>query len=204
MKSPGASPIRIAIASSYPPRRCGIASYTSDLGRASGNREIVALTPPDHETPYPTEVHHRIRRDVLEDYPRVARALAGCRVDVVSIQYDAGIWGGDDGEFVLDFVRALHLPAVTTLHALARRPTPGQRRVVAELIEASAATVVMSQASAGLLGKAYGIDAGQIDVIPHGVPDLPLVEPAKAKTSLGLGEAPFLLSYGLLGPGKGF
>jgi len=196
--------IRIAFASSYPPRRCGIASYTSDLGRASGNREIIALTPPDHETPYPTEVHHRIRRDVVDDYVRVARSLSGCRVDVVSIQYDASIWGGDDGAFVLDFVHALHLPAVTTIHALTRRPTPAQRRVVGELADASAATVVMSQAAAGLLGKAYGLDRGRIDVIPHGVPDLPLVEPAQAKASLSLGEAPFLLSFGLLGPGKGF
>jgi len=140
----------------------------------------------------------------VEDYPRVARSLVGCRVDVVSIQYDPTIWGGADGEFVLDFVHALHLPAVTTLHAIARRPTAAQRRVVAELVEASAATVVMSQVAAGLLAKAYGIGAGRVDVISHGVPDLPLVEPAAAKASLGLGEAPILLSFGLLGPGKGF
>jgi len=155
-RSPRSVPIRIAFASSYPPRRCGIATYTSDLGRASGNREIIALTPPDHETPYPTEVHHRIRRDVVEDYQRVARSLVGCRVDVVSIQYDPTIWGGADGEFVLDFVHALHLPAVTTLHSIARRPTVAQRRVIVELIEASAATVVMSQVAAGLLGSDPG------------------------------------------------
>jgi glycosyltransferase involved in cell wall biosynthesis len=203
-KPPGAFPIRIAIASSYPPRRCGIATYASDLGRASGNREIIALTPPDHETPYPTEVHHRIRRDVSEDYSRIARALDGCRVDLVSIQYDPTIWGGPDGAFVLDFVRALNLPAVTTFHAIARRPSPSQRRVIAELAAASAATVVMSQAAAGLLARAYGVDPGLVDIIPHGVPDLPLVEPAQAKASLGLDAAPFLLSFGLLGPEKGF
>jgi glycosyltransferase involved in cell wall biosynthesis len=135
---------------------------------------------------------------------RVARSLGSCRIDVVSVQYDPSIWGGPDGEYVLDFVHALSLPVITTIHALARRPTPAQRRVVAGLAEASAATVVMSQAAAGLLGKAYAIDPGQVDVIPHGVPDLPLVEPAKAKASLGLTEAPFLLSFGLLGPGKGF
>ena len=204
MKPPGASPIRIAFASSYPPRRCGIATYTSDLGRASGNREIIALTPPDHEAPYPTEVHHRIRRDVDDDYPRIARALGGCRVDLVSIQYDPTIWGGTDGGFVLDFVGALNLPAVTTFHAIARRPTPSQRKVIAELAAASAASVVMSSAAAVLLTKAYGVDPGLIDVIPHGVPDLPLVEPATAKASLGLADAPFILTFGLLGPEKGF
>ena len=207
--SPGAAAvrsvlIRIAFASSYPPRRCGIASYTSDLGRASGNREIVALTPPDHETPYPTEVHHRIRRDVPEDYVRVARALDGCRVDGVSIQHDFSIWGGVDGELVLDFVRALNLPAVTTLHNVTRRPSPNQRRIVVELVQASAATVVMSQAAAAVLGRAYGLDAGGVEVIPHGVPDLPLIEPSQAKPGLSLSDAPFLMSFGLLSPGKGY
>jgi glycosyltransferase involved in cell wall biosynthesis len=197
-------PIRIAFASTYPPRRCGIATYTSDLGRASGNREIVALTPPDHEAPYPTEVHHRIRRDIPDDYVRVARALDGCRVDVVSIQHDFAIWGGPDGEYVLDFARALNRPAVTTLHAISRRPSTAQRRIVSELIEATSATVVMSQAAATLLGRAYGIDPGRVEVIPHGVPDLPLVDPAVAKPGLSLTDAPLLLSFGLLGPGKGY
>jgi len=196
--------IRIAFASSYPPRRCGIAAYTSDLARASGNREIVALTPPDHETPYPTEVHHRIRRDVADDYPRVARALDRCRVQAVSIQHDFGIWGGVDGDFVLDFVRALSLPAVATLHAVPRRPTPGQRRVLVDLVQATAATVVLSEAAADGLTSVYGIDRGRITVIPHGSPDLPLIEPSQAKAGLGLSEAPLVLSFGLLGPSKGF
>jgi len=203
--SPPRSPsIRIAFASSYPPRRCGIATYTSDLGRASGNREIIALTPPDHETPYPTEVHHRIRRDVVEDYARIARSLDGCRVDAVSIQFDPAIWGGADGELVLDFARALNVPAAVTFHDIARRPTANQRRVVTELVGATAATIALSQAAAALLERTYGVDPDGIAVIPHGVPDLPLVEPATAKASLALEEAPFLLSFGLVGPGKGF
>ena len=141
---------------------------------------------------------------MAEDYGRVARALDGCRVDAVSIQHEFGIWGGADGEFVLDFVRALNLPAVATLHAVTRRPTPSQRRIVSELVAATAATVVMSQAAAGLLGRAYGIDPGRVEVIPHGVPDLPLVDPSQAKPGLSLSEAPFLLSFGLLGPCKGY
>ncbi|MGH2511852.1 MAG: glycosyltransferase family 4 protein [Candidatus Limnocylindrales bacterium] len=196
--------MRIAFASSYPPRRCGIATYTSDLGRASGNREIVALTPPEHEAPYPTEVHHRIRRDVLDDYVRVARSLDNCRVNAVSVQHDFEIWGGPDGAYVLDFVHALNLPAVATLHSLVRHPSAGQRRVLHELTEATAATVVLSQAAAALLGRAYGIDPGRVQVIPHGVPDLPLVDPALAKASLELKDVPLLLSFGLLGPGKGY
>ena len=125
-------PIRIAFASTYPPRHCGIATFSRDLSQAMDNREIVALTPPDHVGQYPTEVHHRVRRDEWQDYVSVARSLDRCRVDAVSIQHEYGIWGGEDGEYVLDFVNALQLPAVTTLHTVLRNPTPHQRRILRE------------------------------------------------------------------------
>ena len=134
----------------------------------------------------------------------MARALDGCRVDAVSIQHDFSIWGGPDGDLVLDFVRALNLPAVVTLHDLTRRPSPNQRRIVVELVGATAATIVMSQAAVGLLGRSYGIDPDRVEVIPHGVPDLPLIDPGQAKPGLSLSDAPFLMSFGLLSPGKGY
>jgi glycosyltransferase involved in cell wall biosynthesis len=168
------------------------------------DREIVALTPPDHAEPYPAEVHHRLRRDHWEDYPQVARALDRCRVAAVSIQHEYGIWGGADGEHVLDFVSALRMPAIATLHTVLREPTPHQRRVLVDLIDATSATVVMSQAAAALLRDAYGVDSTRIDVIPHGVPELPLVEPDTLKASVGLEGREILLSFGLLGPGKGY
>lgn len=178
--------------------------FTSDLSRAVDEREIVALTPPDHAEPYPSEVHHRLRRDEWPDYPHVARALDRCRIDAVSIQHEYGIWGGDDGDYVLEFVRALRVPAVATLHTVLRQPTPRQRRVLVELVDEVAATVVMSHAAATLLSDAYGVDPTKIDIIPHGVPELPLVEPDKLKPSLGLEGRDIILSFGLLGPGKGY
>jgi glycosyltransferase involved in cell wall biosynthesis len=196
--------IRIAFASTYPPRRCGIASFTNDLSRAVDGREIVALTPPDHAEPYPAEVHHRIRRDEWADYPRVAHTLDRCRIDAVSIQHEFGIWGGDDGEHVIDFVNALRVPAVTTLHTILRDPTPHQRRVLVELVDATSATVVMSRAAASLLTDAYGVAPARIEVIPHGVPELPMVEPDTLKAGLGLLGREVILSFGLLGPGKGY
>ncbi len=196
--------IRIAFASTYPPRRCGIATFTSDLSRAVDSREIVALTPPDHAEPYPSEVHHRIRRDEWTDYPRVARALDRCRIDAVSIQHEYGIWGGDDGEHVIDFVKALRAPAIATLHTVLRDPTPHQRRVLVELVDATMGTVVMSRAAASLLTEAYGIEPSRVDVIPHGVPELPFVEPDTLKAGLGLDGRQIILSFGLLGPGKGY
>ena len=122
--------------STYPPRRCGVASFTHDLAAATGDREIVALHPPGSAAPYPLEVHHRIRRDEIADYAQTALALDRC-VDVVSIQFASGIWGGEDGAFVTDFVRNLRLPAVATLHTIPERPTPGQRETLGFLIERS-------------------------------------------------------------------
>ena len=188
----------------YPPRRCGIATFTHDLASATGDHEIVALHPPDGPAAYPTEVRHRIRRDDREDYLRVARSLNRSDARVVSIQHEYGIWGGVDGEFVLDFVSAVRLPVVTTLHTVPKSPTWGQRRVLMRLIGASSATVVMSRSAAALLARVYDVAAGTVDVVPHGVPDLPLVDPDTVKPKLGLEIAPMILSFGLIGPGKGY
>ncbi len=170
---------------------------------ATGSREIVALHPPEQAVPYPLEVHHRIRRDEPMDYPRVARTLGGC-VDTVSIQHEYGIWGGDDGADVLRFVQALPIPAVATLHTVLRTPTIRQRAILTELIASVAATVVMSRSAAALLATAYGVDARRLEVIPHGVPDLPLAEPAALKPGFGLEGREVILSFGLLGQGKGY
>jgi len=195
---------RTAYVSTYAPHRCGIATFTYDLATTVGDREIVALHPADEPGPYPAEVHHRIRRDVQADYVAVARALNDCGVDVVSIQHEYGIWGGNDGAYVLDFVRALRVPAVATLHTVLRHPTLSQRRILKDLIDASAATVVMSQTAASLLTHAYAVDPTRVEIVPHGVPDLPLVAPDTVKPRLRLQGRSVILSFGLLGPGKGY
>jgi glycosyltransferase involved in cell wall biosynthesis len=134
----------------------------------------------------------------------VARSLNDCGVDIVSVQHEYGIWGGDDGGYVLDFVRALRTPAVATLHTVLRQPTSSQRRILTELVGACAATVVMSQTAAALLTHAYAVDPARLDVVPHGVPHLPLVAPDAVKPRLGLEGRMVILSFGLLGPGKGY
>jgi glycosyltransferase involved in cell wall biosynthesis len=153
---------------------------------------------------YPSEVRHRIRRDVLADYLEVARKLNRSSVSVVSVQHEYGIWGGDDGEFVLDFVGALTKPVVATLHTVPQNPSARQRAILVGLIGASAASVVMSQSAARLLTRVYGIVPNRLDVVPHGVPNLPLVAPDTIKPGLGLAPGPVILSFGLLGPGKGY
>lgn len=194
---------RTAFVSTYPPRRCGIATFTSDLGRVMGDREIVAIHPPEQAAPYPLEVHHRIRRDEPGDYTRTARSLGGC-VDVVAIQHEYGIWGDHDGEAVLDFVRSLEVPAIATLHTVLQEPTPRQRAILVELAKSVRATVVMSQSAAILLTSAYGVDPSGIQIIPHGVPDLPMVRSETTKAAVGLAGRDVILSFGLLGPDKGY
>ncbi|HET9345374.1 MAG TPA: glycosyltransferase family 4 protein [Candidatus Limnocylindrales bacterium] len=152
---------------------------------------------------YPVEVHHRIRKDELSDYLRTAEALRKC-VGILSIQHEYGIWGGEDGRHVIDFVRALDVPSVATLHTVLQRPTPGQRAVLSELVALADATVVMSQSAAARLTDVYGIDRRRLHVIPHGVPELPFVDGATVKPGLGVEDRQVILSFGLLGPGKGY
>jgi glycosyltransferase involved in cell wall biosynthesis len=193
-----------AFVSTYAPHRCGIATFTSDLAAASGPHQVVALHPEGGPSAYGSPVKHRIRRDVRSDYTRVADALNASSVDVVSIQHEFGIWGGRDGAYVLDFIRSLRKPVVTTLHTVLHSPTPSQRTVLTQLVGASAMTVVMSDAAATLLDTVYRVDTSRVRVVPHGVPELPLVDPDLVKPGLGLDGRLVILSFGLLGPGKGY
>jgi glycosyltransferase involved in cell wall biosynthesis len=196
--------VRTAFVATYPPRHCGIAAFTHDLAAASSHREVVALHPPEQASAaYPVEVHHRIRKESRADHVRIAAALGDC-VDLVSIQHEYGIWGGEDGEYVLDFARALDVPAVTTLHTVMRHPTPRQRAILTELIGLTDATAVMSRSAADLLSSAYGVERSRLHVIPHGVPDLPLIDAATVKPRLGVEGREVILSFGLVGPGKGY
>jgi glycosyltransferase involved in cell wall biosynthesis len=152
---------------------------------------------------YPAEVRHQIRKDERLDYAKTAQAL-NASVDVVSVQHEYGIWGGEDGDHVLDFVQALRVPAVVTMHTILRDPSPHQRSVLARLASLAEASVVMSRSAANLLIGGYGVDGNRVHVIPHGVPDVPLVDSNKVKPSLGLAGRDVILSFGLLGPGKGY
>ncbi|HET9682239.1 MAG TPA: glycosyltransferase family 4 protein [Candidatus Limnocylindrales bacterium] len=152
---------------------------------------------------YPRQVRHLVRKDHRDDYLTTARAL-NRSVDVVSIQHEYGIWGGEDGDTVLDFVQALRVPAVVTMHTVLRNPTLHQRSVLSRLAALAEASVVMSRSAANLLVGEYGADPSRLHVIPHGVPDVPLVDANLVKPSLGLAGREVILSFGLLGPGKGY
>jgi len=165
---------------------------------------IVALEPSHKSGFYPPEVGRRVARDERGDYRRAAVWIDSQAFDAVNIQHEYGIWGGPDGGYVLDFLKALRTPVVTTLHTILQRPTPAQRKVLTSVINASAATVVMSTSAADLLARSYGTDPARVEVVPHGVPALPLVASDTVKPQLGLAGRTVILSFGLLGPGKGY
>ncbi len=196
--------LQIAFVATYPPRRCGIATFTRDLARAVGGGRIVAIRETSEPGIAPLEVVLKIKRDDRADYVRAAREVNGSDLDVVSLQHEYGIFGGPDGAHVLDFVDALEVPVAATLHTVLRRPTRSQRDVLAALGERVASVVAMSHRAAELLADLYDVDPDKIRVIRHGVPDLPLVDPDVTKPELGLAGREVILSFGLLGPGKGY
>ncbi len=213
---------RVAVVGTYPPRQCGIATFTGDLVRAVGGEsetarsrwaavgpgprparvDVVALDRVDR--PFPPEVRFRLRTDRPGDYIAVADQLNRAVYDVVSLQHEYGIYGGDDGEHVLDLLDELDVPVVSTLHTVRSQPSDNQRRILKAIVGSSARVVVLSQAAARLLAEVYGTDPGKVEVIPHGVPDLPFVDPETVKPLLGLAGRPTVLSFGHLGPGKGY
>ena len=194
----------VAFASTYPPRRCGIATFTADLAKAMGGHAIVALRHPDEAPHDDPSVHRTLHTDVATDFATIAHSLDDSGVGIVSVQHEYGIWGPNDGAGVLDFLSALSVPAVATLHTVLRHPSVAQRDIMLGILESTAAVVVMSKAAETVLTDRYGADPNRVVVIPHGVPDLPYVESDRAKPAVGLQGRSVVLSFGLLGPGKGY
>jgi len=200
---------RIAFIGNSLPRRCGIATFTTDLYNAvqsSGTQTdacIVAMNDDRRVYDYPPDVKFQIRDDVLEDYTRAADFLNAQKYDVVSLQHEFGIFGGDAGAHVLALVDRLDMPVVTTFHTVLSRPTPAQHNVLRKIAQLSSIVVVMAEKARELLHTVYDVPAEKIEVVPHGIPDFPFVEPDLAKAKLGFTAKPVILTFGLLSPNKG-
>lgn len=165
---------------------------------------VIALTDPAGDYRYPAEVKFEIRQNVQADYARAAEFVNFSDIQLVAIQHEHGIFGGDDGEYVLDFVRALRVRSVVTLHTVLEKPTENQRSVVRALAARCARVVVMSRIARDLLAKAYGLGGDEIVVVPHGIPVMDLHCDRQAlKRRFGVAGRPLLLTFGLLGPNKG-
>jgi glycosyltransferase involved in cell wall biosynthesis len=200
---------RIGFIGNYLPRQCGIATFTTDLCEAiaaeySGTT-CIALPVNDIEAgyAYPARVRFELTEKDIESYRRAADFLNTNNVDLVSLQHEYGIFGGRAGSHVLALLRELRMPVVTTLHTILRDPDPDQRRVLEEVAALSDRLVVMSKRGAEFLQEVYHVRTEKIDLIPHGIPDLPFADPSFHKDLFGVEGKIVLLSFGLLSANKG-
>lgn len=204
-----ALPTRVAVIGNYLPRRCGIATFTADLcdaiHTAYGATELLAL--PVNDTAegymYPDRVRFELSENDLASYRQAADFLNFSNIDLVCLQHEYGIFGGRAGGHILELLRRLQMPVATTLHTVLREPNPDQREVMEEIATLSDRVIVMSQHSAQILQEVFHVPEDKIDLIPHGIPDLPFTDPSFYKDGFGTEGKQVLLTFGLLSPNKG-
>jgi glycosyltransferase involved in cell wall biosynthesis len=202
-------PTRIAFVGNYLPRECGIATFTTDLCTAlateygEGRLFAIPVNDPDSSYQYPEQVRLELSQEDIASYERAADFLNFNGNDLVCLQHEYGIYGGAAGRHILALLRRLKMPLVTTLHTVLREPDPNQRLVLEEIAQLSDRLVVMSELAAEMLREVYAVPSGKIDVIPHGVPDLPFMDPNYFKDKFGTEGKSVLLTFGLLSPNKG-
>lgn len=200
---------KIAFIGDYLPRRCGIATFTHDMytsiTRQFPETECFVVPVNDHPEgyEYPPEVRFEIDEQDLDSYLRAADFLNFANTDLVCLQHEYGIFGGPAGSHVLGLLRDLRMPIVTTLHTVLREPDVDQRRVLDQLIELSARLVVMTDRAKTFLRDIYGAPDDKIDLVAHGIPDTPFVDPNRYKEQFGVDGRLVALTFGLLSPNKG-
>lgn len=200
---------RIAFVGNYSPRQCGIATFTTDLceavAAAYGDTTCIAIPVNDIEAgyDYPARVRFELTEKDIHSYTRASDFLNINNVDLVCLQFEYGIFGGKAGSHILTLLRDLQMPVVTTLHTILKSPSPDQRLVLEEVAALSDRLVVMSDRGAEYLQGMYGVSPQKIDVIPHGIPDVPFVDPSFHKDLFGVEGKTVLLSFGLLSANKG-
>ena len=199
----------LAFIGGHVPRQCGIATFTSDLRLAIASEypeamcRVVAMTDPGREHDYPECVAYEIQQEDLKAYVQVADFLNMRGVEVLSVQHEFGIYGGSSGVHLLELLERVSMPVVTTLHTILSKPNQQQRHVMTELNRLTDRFVVMADHGRELLGDVYGVSAEKVDVIPHGVIDVPFLDPEYNKERFGVLGKTVLLTFGLLSPNKG-
>ena len=202
-------PDRIAFLGAYLPRLCGIATFTHDLC------EAVAVAAPASQCfagavndriegyDYPPRVRFELDEKDLDSYRRAADFLNFNNADVLCVQHEFGIYGGPAGSHLLALLKEVRMPVVTTLHTVLREPNADQRKVMEGLIRRSDRLVVMARKGTEILRETYGVSDTKVDIIPHGIPDMPFIDSSFYKAQFGVEGRMVLLTFGLIGPGKG-
>ncbi|HYL27148.1 MAG TPA: glycosyltransferase family 4 protein [Candidatus Nitrosotalea sp.] len=194
----------------FPPRRCGVATFTQDLISAvdsatRGFSEVVAIddSPAGEGYAYSGRVIARLRQNERASYREIAHLINRRHYRTLSVQHEFGLFGGADGEWLLDLFKLVRKPIALTLHTVLPAPSASHRRLVARLCRASECVVVLSEGARGLLLGEYDVEPRSVRMIPHGVPDVAFSETEKYKRATGLGGRFVVSTFGLLGPGKG-
>lgn len=201
--------IEPAYIATYPPSECGIATFTKDVVTSVAkytpfSRPTVVAVKREHEIePYERIVRFQILKEVRNSYLDAAKFLNESSVDIVSVQHEYGIYGGPDGEYVLDLVEALEKPAVATLHTVLQNPSPNQKRIIQKLGRMCEVLIVMVKTGRQILLDVYGVDPRKVTVIPHGVPNVHRVSTTSVKRALGIADKLILSTFGLINRGKG-
>ncbi|MBK8551989.1 MAG: glycosyltransferase family 4 protein [Ignavibacteria bacterium] len=201
----------ISLISSYVPRRCGIATFSNDLANSIKNFDsnefsvnISALNDIPEGYKYSSDVNFEIKDKNINDFKEAANYLNLSDSDVINIQHEFGLYGGDAGSNILYLINKLNKPIVTTLHTVLENPSKEELKVLQEIGSRSSYMVVQSQRSFDMLENIAKIPKRKIKYIPHGAHDVPFLDPAFYKDKFKLSEKKVILTFGLLGPGKGF
>ncbi len=208
--------LQVSFVSTYPPQKCGIATFCSDLlnnmkmmngsgekSSETGEFEVVAMNKAGNIFNYEREVAFNIREKHRADYHHAADYINHSQVDVVSVQHEFGIFGGEDGNYINYLLAGLKKPAVTTLHTILEKPSKGQKKTLISICEQSVFVVVMTQKAINILQEVYNVPEEKILFIPHGTPDIPFLDSSYYKDQFQAEERKILLTFGLLSPSKG-
>ena len=201
--------IEPAYVATYPPSECGIATFTKDVASSVAkytpfSKPTVIAIKREHEIePYERIVRYQIIKEDKQSYLDAAKYLNESTIDIVSIQHEYGIYGGPDGEYVLDLLSALKKPAVATLHTVLQNPSPNQKRIIQEMAQLCDVLIVMVKIGRQILIDVYGVDPSKVTVIPHGVPNVHKVSASSVKRNLGFSDKAILSTFGLINRGKG-
>ncbi|MHC4807315.1 MAG: glycosyltransferase [Planctomycetota bacterium] len=200
---------RVVFISSYRPRKCGIATFTSDLIAnielaSEGEFEpIVVAMESGVELEYDESVKLKIRKDVKYDYIRTADYINFSDVDVVSVQHEFGLFGGEGGSYLSLLLERLNKPVITTLHTVLEKPSAEYFYSLIDVCEASDKVIVMNKRGIKMLHNIYDVPESKIELIPHGIPDLPFADSSYYKSKLGMTGRKTILTFGLLSKNKG-
>jgi glycosyltransferase involved in cell wall biosynthesis len=198
-------PLRVAFLGTYVPRRCGIATFTNALCEhlasacPDGEFPVIAMDDSRGSYTYSQRVRFQLRQELLDDYFLAAKFLRTAHVDLLCVQHEYGIYGGEGGSHLLSLLRNCPIPVVTTAHTVLRTPDPLRRRVMCELCTLSQKVIVMTAHAHEFLQERYEVPSEKISVIPHGAPYIPFSSGSVRPADCG----PIVLTFGLLSPDKG-